>query len=91
MSSALPTPEELSLENSELPRRKDDVMREKRFGLVGELGWAATVCRSSSATGEATVSPGVRSEVCSGGGLCFCNAAVGGMFVTCLMNVAMAR
>ena len=71
-------------------------MREKRVTLVGERGWAAAVGRSSSsagesATGEATVSPSVRSDVGGGGGLCFCNAAVGGMFVTCFMNVAMAR
>jgi hypothetical protein len=75
-------------ENSELPRRKDDVMREKRVGLVGALG-GAVGGGSSSATGESdagerTISPGVRDEVCSrsGGGLCLCNAAVGGMFVT---------
>ena len=63
-------------------------MREKRVGLVGALG-GATVGGSSStigesATGEVTASPGVS-------GLCFCITPVGGMFVMCLMNVAMAR
>ena len=71
-------------------------MREKRFGLVGVLGWTDVGGTSSApgeiAVGEETVSPGVKSDVCNRiGGLCFCNAAVGGMFVTCLMNVVMAR
>ena len=63
-------------------------MREKRVGLVGALGGATVGGPSSatcgSATGEVTASPGVS-------GLCFWVAAVGGIFVTCLMNVAMAR
>lgn len=77
-------------------------MREKRVGLkvglVGALGGAGTVggglssAAGDSATGEVTISAGVKSDVCSTiGGLCFCNAVVGGMFVTCLMNVVMAR
>ena len=39
--------------------------------------------------GEVTVSLGV--TVDARGCLYCCNAAVGGIFVTCLMNVAMAR
>jgi hypothetical protein len=71
-------------------------MREKRVGFVSTLGGADVGGSSSAmgkrATGERTVSPVVRSDVCSSsGGLYFCNAIVGGMFVTCLMNVAMAR
>ena len=68
-------------------------MREKRVGLVGALGGFA-LCGSSFAASEGIVSPCVRSDAVSGsgsGGLCFCSAAVGGMSVTCFMNVAMAR
>jgi hypothetical protein len=39
--------------------------------------------------GEVTLSSAVTVDV--RGSLCCCNAAVGGIFVTCLMNVAMAR
>jgi hypothetical protein len=72
-------------------------MREKRVGLVvGALGGAAVgdelLSSADCATGEKTVSPVERSDVCnSSSGLCFCNSAVGGMSVTCLKNVAMAR
>lgn len=63
-------------------------MREKRVGLVGVLDGSFSVTNDGTA-GWGIVSSGVRSDVC--GGLCFCNAAVGGMSVTCLMNVVMAR
>ena len=70
-------------------------MREKRVGPLGVLSWAgggSSAATCEIAVGEETVSPDVRSDVCDRiGGLCFCNAAVGGMFVTCLMNVVMAR
>ena len=64
-------------------------MREKRVGLVGVLGGVA-VCGLSFTASEGTISPGVRpvrSDARGG----FCNAGVGGMSMTCFMNVAMAR
>jgi hypothetical protein len=42
--------------------------------------------------GEMTVSSGAIPDTRrTRGSLCRCNEAVGGIFVTCLMNVAMAR
>jgi len=80
------------LKKKELPRRKDDVMREKRVvGLVCVLDdWivgSASIGGGEADTGEATISL----DVSSVKGLCFCREAVGGIFVTCLKNVAIAR
>jgi hypothetical protein len=74
-------------------------MRENPLGRDDERSLVAcdeTHGLSSSngedATGDATMSSSMIIDGDGAGGpLCRCNAVVGGIFVTCLMNVAMAR
>jgi hypothetical protein len=85
-------------ENKELPLRKEDITREKYIEREGECSSASIgaaglpLSCSERGRGEETASWEVISEEFSTGGfLCPCNSAVGGIFVMCLMNVAIAR